>query len=135
MIVEPKFRCTSAKSIAKLAQILNVPNNSQMQDWEWEIADHKRLNEYIHLYGRRHMTDDDRIALMETIIQSVDDLYSKNGFLPRQWNRVKNLIIQNSEIHRYTVFYWSNLSEFLPCYYSWSISKQMSSLYLCLYQK
>jgi len=135
MRIEPKFRCASGKSMSKLAKILKVPITYDMQDWEWEIADQDRISEYITLYKQDHMNDDDRIALMETIIQCVDDLYSAKYFPPKQWKEVKRLIKRNSVIHQYTIFYWSGLEAFVPCFYTWYISKEMSKLYLELYKK
>jgi hypothetical protein len=105
-----------------------------MQDWEWEIADSARINDYICLYMKSHMNDDDRITLMETIIQSTEDLYSLNGFPPKQWRQVKLLLTANSKIHHYTIFYWSNLDGFTPFYDCWSISKEMNRLYFKLYK-
>lgn len=52
MRVKPKFRCTTGKSIDKLAEILSVPNTPDMQDWEWVIAEPYRINEYINLYKK-----------------------------------------------------------------------------------
>jgi hypothetical protein len=106
---EPKFRSVTRKSITKLSYIFKVQDSEFMQDWEWVIADHRRINEYIQLYLKMHMTDDDRFGIMETIIQSVEDLYSRNGFPPKQWSIVKKLLKRNKELHQYTVFYWSCL--------------------------
>jgi hypothetical protein len=105
-----------------------------MQDWEWEIADSARINDYICLYMKSHMNDDDRITLMETIIQSTEYLYSLNGFPPKQWRQVKLLLTANSKIHHYTIFYWSKLDGFTPFYDCWSISKEMNRLYFKLYK-
>lgn len=80
------------------------------------------------------MSDDDRIALMEIIIQSIENLFSEKNFPPKQWQKVKKLIELNSVIHRYTVYYWSDFDEYVPCFDTWSISKEMNKLYFSLYK-
>jgi hypothetical protein len=45
-----------------------------MQDWEWEVADSERINEFPSAYESGELSDDERFTLMETILQSFEDL-------------------------------------------------------------
>lgn len=48
--------------------------NRTCQDWEWEVADPARIDEYLNAYHVGEFTDDERFTLMETLIQAFDDL-------------------------------------------------------------
>jgi len=131
----PKFRCATKKSITKLASILGVSHTPDMQDWEWEIADPQRLREYIELYSKPHMNEDDRFTIMETMIQSIDDLFVRNRIPPKCWTRVQKLITSNPKLHQCSVLYWSSLDfdGFTPVRDCWKVSKEMNKLYIRLY--
>ncbi|MCP5384447.1 MAG: hypothetical protein H6913_07510 [Altererythrobacter sp.] len=45
-----------------------------MQDWEFEVADANRIDEFLSAYQSQELTDDERFTLMEMIIQSFEDL-------------------------------------------------------------
>jgi hypothetical protein len=79
-----------------------------MQDWEYEVADANRIDEFISVYESGELDDDEKFSLMETIIQSFEDLEISLSDEPR-WQRVLNIIENNIELHRYTVWYWSML--------------------------
>ena len=85
-----------------------------MQDWEWEVADSNRINEFLDAYENGQLTDDERFTLMETIIQSFEDLEA-NMTQHECWAKFLSLIEANINLHLYTVWYWSDLDE------SWKI--------------
>jgi hypothetical protein len=79
-----------------------------MQDWEWEVADHTRLDEFISAYQSGKLGDDERFTLMETIIQSFEDLGPRSELDPR-WQRILEILDRNIELHACSVWYWSAL--------------------------
>jgi hypothetical protein len=77
-----------------------------MQDWEYEVADSKRINEFLEAYESGELTEDEKFTLMETIIQSFEDLGPSVADHP-SWGRVLRLLDDNIDLHIYTVWYWS----------------------------
>ena len=45
-----------------------------MQDWEWEVASPERIDEFLAAYEGGELTDDERFTLMETLLQSFEDV-------------------------------------------------------------
>jgi hypothetical protein len=68
-VPEHLWRFPTEQAIASLAARFDLPNESYMQDWEWEVADPERIDEYITVYNSGELNDDERFTLMETIVQ------------------------------------------------------------------
>ena len=79
-----------------------------MQDWEWEVADSDRIDEFISAYESGQLDDDEKFTLMEIIIQSFEEFESSLSIEPR-WKKILNIIENNIELHIYSVWYWSDL--------------------------
>lgn len=100
------WRFPTGEAIANLASRFGLSNNSSMQDWEYEVADVERIDEFLEAYEGVVLTDDERFVLMEMIIQSFDDLEGDLDTDPR-WSQVIDALENNIDIHIYTVWYWS----------------------------
>jgi hypothetical protein len=93
------------------ATILFTPFDASEQDWEWEVADAERIDEFLSAYESGELSDDERFTLMETILQSFEDLKLFEGRPdpdPR-WQRVLEILDQNIDLHAHSVWYWSAL--------------------------
>lgn len=77
-----------------------------MQDWEYEIADPSRIDEFLDAYISSQLTDDERFTLMETIIHSAE-----SHPLPledqHRWSEILQLLRASVELHACTIHYWS----------------------------
>lgn len=107
-IPESLWRFPTAEAINSLAHRFQLPYTSQMQDWEWEVADPERIDEFLDAYISGELTDDEKFTLMETIIQSFEELASPITVHPR-WAEVIKELRQNIDLHIYSVLYWSDL--------------------------
>ena len=98
---EKYFRYSTKKSREELSKKLNIKIEKNQQDWEYEIADFNRIDEFINLYKNGSLSDDEKFYLMETIIQSFEESResTKNDL---KWKKVLNLIEINIDIHIYT---------------------------------
>jgi hypothetical protein len=82
-----------------------------MQDWEWEVADCTRIDEFLGAYETGGLSDDEKFTLMETILESFEDLARGGADLsadPR-WLRTLAALERNVLLHACTVWYWSCL--------------------------
>jgi len=125
-IKEPKFRCGTSKAINELVAQYNYPYSDWMQDWPYEIADPKQIDVYFQHY--KEQTDNEKkFCLMEMLIQALDDIDNESEF-SKKWTLLRKIIINDFEIHEYTIFYWScfglNLDD------CWRISSYMQELWI-----
>jgi hypothetical protein len=97
-----------------------------MQDWEWEIADAARLDEYLTAYKHGDLNDDERFTLMETIIQAFEDLPAPLEADPR-WANALAILDGYIDLHAYTVWYWSDLEDELDDE-SWRVTPHLRRL-------
>jgi hypothetical protein len=106
MVPEHLWRHPTRAAIDALALRFDLPNHHSMQDWEWEVADPNRLDDFISAYQSGELDDDELFTLMEMIVQSFDDLGGVLSSDPR-WRTASGLLDRNIAIHAHTVWYWS----------------------------
>jgi len=54
-------------------RLLLLPTSGKEQDWDIELADAIRLDEFLNVLDHQHLSDDQKHALMALIIASYDD--------------------------------------------------------------
>jgi hypothetical protein len=95
-----------------LANRLSLKIDPFSQDWEWEIAEPARFEEWLAVYRSEPLSDDERFSLMEMLIQCVEDLARTCGSpdevekLP-QWQAVAALLRTSPRLHASSIAYWS----------------------------
>ena len=107
-VPEHLCRFPTAGAIASLAARFGFPNTPDMQDWEWEVADQTRIDEFISAYRSGELTDDERFTLMETILQSFEELDAALRDDAR-WTKLLEILETNVEIHIHSIWYWSDV--------------------------
>lgn len=105
-IAPPPERHWTAASIETLAEMFELPNSPQMQDWPYEVADHKRVEEFMRVLRGPPISSDVQFTLLDLIFQSVDDSNidlstSKVG------DELSRHITRNFEEHAYQIWYWA----------------------------
>ncbi len=130
-IEEPKFRCGKEKAIKELVAEYDYSHADWMQDWPYEIAESIEIENYFRHYDEQ--TDEDKkFSLMEMLIQSLTDIEDQNDF-DKNWSRLRPKIIEDFEIHEYTIFYWSCFGEKLSdC---WKVTPNMRELWIDIKEK
>ena len=88
-----------------------LANEPSMQDWEFEVADPSRLEEFLVALEGDAMTDDERFTLSQTVMQCFDDLAASNNDVAAmgQWQRFVRVVRARPELHAYTLCYWAAL--------------------------
>jgi hypothetical protein len=95
-----------------LAARFDLPYSVAMQDWEWEVADPDRFEEFLKAYTPE-LPVDQRLALMEILLQCAEDSDSE-AKLVTCWQRIKPLLAENFNLHAQTIEYWSCLKAEQP---------------------
>ncbi len=127
-VPEPKFKHSTDSAIKYLAKKFSLPYSSSMQDWEYEVADYNRIEEFVDELRKDDLANEVYFSLLNIIIQSFEEseiVLGKNQL----WFEVQSLIEKRFKIHEYSVWYWSafeakNNSE------QWKVSTHMRNLYI-----
>jgi len=93
----------------KLAGGLGLDFNENMQDWEYEISNPKRIDEFINEYDKEGTTNKEKEILMEIILDSSNDLCIENerDFQTKYLKRLIERLEKNSDLHKGTIKYWT----------------------------
>jgi hypothetical protein len=105
------WRCPTREAIDKLALRFGLPNQPGMQDWEYEVSDHTRIDEFLAGYETEQLSEDEKFTLMLTIVDSFEGLARTGVDLAadRRWQRTIWILGNNIPLHAYAVWYWSCL--------------------------
>lgn len=107
-----------------LAEKLNLPEPDEFsQDWQYEVANTSRIDEFLFFYENGQLECDEKFALMIVVISSFNDLLSEKGMEFTVWEQIKRNLVSDSEIHMNTILYWSRVEEELED--SWEITPYM----------
>jgi hypothetical protein len=101
-----RYPTTAARK--SLAARFGLPYADVMQDWEWEVADCKRFDEFLEAYRTQTLTDDERFSLMEILVQCAEDTVSRSDE-NTSWSAIEPLLLLNSSLHKATIEYWARL--------------------------
>ena len=105
---EHLWRFPTRETIASLADRFSLPHSPDMQDWEWEVADADRIDEFLTVFLSGQLDEDQRFVLLETLIQSFDYLGAALHEDCR-WPELLRVVEECIEVHIYTVWYWADL--------------------------
>ena len=103
---EHLWRFPTRDAIASLANRFGLANAPDMQDWEWEVADPERIEEFLGAYLNGDLSDDERFTLMEVLLQSFEDSEADLASDPR-WGQVLSALDQHIDLHAFSVWGWS----------------------------
>lgn len=98
-----------------LAARFGLPYDDNMQDWEWQVADAARFQEFLGAYRHAGLSEAECGSLTEVLIQCVEDLLAAGFRQPPgdspEWRAVAALLREHPGLHAATVDYWSCLEE------------------------
>ena len=98
-------RSPTRAAIDALAERFDLPNYESMQDWEYEVADPTRIDEFLD-YAESGPDEDEAFVLMRVIFQSFEEL-GDEALHDQRWARVVNLLHGEYALHLSTLQYWS----------------------------
>ncbi|TGN23085.1 hypothetical protein [Empedobacter tilapiae] len=102
---EPNLRFVTNKAIEELTKGLNlIYDLDDYQDWEYIVGKPADVEKYINYYNSE-INDDCKFALMEIIIQTIEDQEKKSDFL-KYLEITQKILSINFKIHEYSIFYW-----------------------------
>lgn len=96
----------TSKAIKRLNTLLNLPYIDGMQDWDIELANSNRVQEFCDVYEREDLDSAEKQALMALIIASYDDYLEERTNDVVLWNKIAALLKKDFELHKSTLLYW-----------------------------
>ena len=105
------LRYPTGEAIEQLAARFGLPTGPDMQDWEWEVADSNRIDEFLAAYETGGLSDDERFTLMEMILESFEEIGREGIDLcaDARWRRTMEALERNISLHAHSVWCWSCL--------------------------
>jgi hypothetical protein len=108
---EPLDRWPTTAARKSLASRFDLPCDPFSQDWEWEVADPSRFEEFLDTYKTSILDEDERFALMEILIQCVEDMDLPALESSPEWHSIATLLRARADLHASSIRYWSCLDD------------------------
>lgn len=95
-------------TIERLAGDLNLSRGDKnTQDWEYEVADSKKLDEFLAYLTKNELNSNERQTLMQVILESYNDYVTEFGYNNDYSKKIKMIIQKDICIYKDIIWYWS----------------------------
>ena len=94
--------------ITFLNKELSLPFHSLVQDWDIEMADSKRIFEFITYLKNNTLSSDVKVGLMALIISSIDDYLNENNIKELNYfELIHDNLLKDIVLYTDLIKYWS----------------------------
>lgn len=98
--------------IEQLSKKLSLPYIGIEQDWDVELADKNRVDEFISYYNENDLSTEMKYATISIILASYDDfLTDKELDSDYRWYEIEKILKSEKEVFRELIVYWAVDSE------------------------
>jgi len=98
--------------IEQLSKELSLPYTGIEQDWDIEMANSKRINDFLKFYQQNDLSDDRKTAVMSLILASYDDFLNESNLEDDdRWDEIKSILESERVILADLINYWSLCNE------------------------
>ena len=98
--------------IEQLSKELSLSFTGAEQDWDIELADKRRVVEFISFYKKYNLSIEKKYATMSLILASYDKfLNDKEIDRDNKWDKIKLILSSEKEIFNDLIEYWSAANE------------------------
>lgn len=98
--------------IEQLSKKLSLPYMGIEQDWDVELADKNRVDEFISYYNENDLSAEMKYAAMSIILASYDDfLNDKELDSDYRWHEIEKILKSEKEVFSDLIEYWAVDSE------------------------
>ncbi|CAN7554267.1 MULTISPECIES: hypothetical protein [unclassified Variovorax] len=102
-----EFYGATARAVAEINRLLKLPATGREQDWEFELADPKRIHEMLNLLVLGNLNDECRSALALLLLASMEE---QDSLEPRDLVQAKEWFLRNKRARDQMHFYWIQMS-------------------------
>ncbi len=114
------MRHQTRAAMDKLNRVLQLLDEPWIQDWDIQLADPNRVEEFCQLYSQLN-DEDEKFALMTLIIASLEENLQAKGNDENLLEVVKSLLDSSFDLHKDTIEYWCEFEENDPDHY-WKVT-------------
>jgi len=94
--------------IEKLSKELLLPYTGTEQDWDIEMADPDRINDFLLFYHMNDLSLDERVTVMALILASYEDFLNENNLdIDSKWNKIKLILKSEKKDFVELIDYWA----------------------------
>lgn len=96
------------ETIERLCKELSLPCKGNEQDWDIELADKNRVDEFISFYNDNDLSIDMRYGTMSILPASYDDLLDDTGIdRDYRWREIERMLKSDKQVFLELVDYWA----------------------------
>ncbi|TJZ60058.1 hypothetical protein FAZ15_14330 [Sphingobacterium olei] len=101
------------EALEQLSKELSLPFTGAEQDWDIEMADSQRINDFLEFYHRRDVSTDNKVAVMSLVLASYEDFLNENDLqTDESWDAINLILESEKAIFIDLINYWSLSNEF-----------------------
>ena len=98
--------------IEQLSKELSLPFTGLEQDWDIEMADSNRINDFLEFYQQNNLSADKKVAMMSLILASYEDFLTENDLIiDDRWEKIRSLLESKKVFFVDLINYWSIWNE------------------------
>ncbi|MDR2878749.1 MAG: hypothetical protein LBV03_02415 [Fusobacteriales bacterium] len=107
------------KAIDRLSKELDLPKPDKFsQDWQYEVADLNRLEEFVSFYLKNKLNKNEKFTLMNIILESANDCMQNESLNCKTWKKIEEILTYDREINIKILEYWAcEDDEIEDCFY------------------
>jgi hypothetical protein len=94
-------------AIVFLNKALNLPATGREQDWDIELADANRVNEFVDYFENHALDKEYKLALMALIMGSLEEASCGKSIPKEIWERVTRLLRSDPTLYADLVKRWA----------------------------
>ncbi|MGE5473169.1 MAG: hypothetical protein ACM3UU_02990 [Ignavibacteriales bacterium] len=89
-----------------------MPYTGIEQDWDLEMADSNRINDFLKFYQQNDLSEYKKAAVMSIILASYNDFLNENDVeIDYRWNEIKSILDSKKIFFKDLINYWSLCNE------------------------
>ncbi|UTA66459.1 hypothetical protein [Emticicia sp. 21SJ11W-3] len=94
--------------VEQLSKELSLPYTGIEQDWDIEMANSNRINDFLNFYHQNDLSADKRVAVMSLTLVSYEDYLNEYDLdIDDRWNEIKLILESKRMIFIDLIDYWS----------------------------
>ncbi len=98
--------------IEQLSKELSLPYTGIEQDWDIEMANSNRINDFLKFYQKNDLSADKQVAVMSLILASYEEFLNENDLeIDDRWYEIKSILESKRVIFVDLINYWSLCNE------------------------
>ena len=99
--------CIKKRAINKLTKDLNLKKDEITQDWEYEMADARRISEFLQYYKENQLSPSEKKLLIQLLLESFNDYMGEFNYNLKYLGELKCIVKNDFEIYKDILDYWA----------------------------